>query len=274
MEHRSQDSNTSLFESLWVGTLLSIGLGFFTGGLQHFPDSPARSSWVVPLGFGISILALVFSLQMRVNRALVVYGLGLGILVSFSSLAAYQAFEKYPEWAAGGHAHGEAAADVHKTHGLETPATALTVSRSINIDMNDTMRFSPDQLTVNAGETIKFVVHNSGKLAHEMVLGSDDALKIHAAEMKQASTQKSGHTDSHDHSSSSDILALSVQPGETKEWVIRFDKTQNLQMACLVPGHFEAGMKGQIVVQESAGAKKTLPSAKTDNAHDHSTHKH
>jgi len=94
MEHRSQDSNTSLFESLWVGTLLSIGLGFFTGGLQHFPDSPARSSWVVPLGFAVSIFALVFSLQMRVNRALVVYSLGLGILVSVSSWAAYQAFEK------------------------------------------------------------------------------------------------------------------------------------------------------------------------------------
>ena len=274
MEHRSQDSNTSLFESLWVGTLLSIGLGFFTGGLQHFPDSPARSSWVVPLGFVISIVALVFSLQMRVNRILVVYSLGLGILVTVSSWSAYQFFEKNPEWAAGGHAHGEAELDADKTHGIEMPATALTVSRSINIDMNDTMRFSPDQLTVNAGETIKFVVHNSGKLAHEMVLGSDDALKIHAAEMKQAASQKSGHTDSHDHSSSSDVLALSVQSGETKEWVIRFDKTQNLQMACLIPGHFEAGMKGQIVVQETAGAKKTLPSAKTNNAQDHSTHKH
>ena len=263
MEHRSQGSNTSLFESLWVGTLLSIGLGFFTGGLQHFPDSPARSSWVVPLGFAISILALVFSLQMRVNRALVVYGLGLGILVSVSSWAAYQAFEKNPEWAAGGHAHGE-----------EKTSTALTVSRSINIDMNDTMRFTPDQLTVDAGETIKWVVRNSGKLPHEMVLGSEDALKVHAAEMKQASAQKSGHTDSHEHNSSSNILALSVQPGETKEWVIRFDTAQKLQMACLIPGHFEAGMKGQLTVQESTGASKTLPSTKSDSAHDHSAHKH
>ena len=119
MEHRSQDSNTSLFESLWVGTLLSIGLGFFTGGLQHFPDSPARSSWVVPLGFVISIVALIFSLQMRVNRILVVYSLGLGILVTASSWSAYQFFEKNPEWAAGGHAHGEAELDAHKTHGVE-----------------------------------------------------------------------------------------------------------------------------------------------------------
>ena len=157
MEHRSQDSNTSLFESLWVGTLLSIGLGFFTGGLQHFPDSPARSSWVVPLGFVISIVALVFSLRMRVNRALVVYSLGLGILVTVSSWSAYQFFEKNPEWAAGGHSHGEAGSDSTMAHGEEKTHTALTVSRSINIDMNDTMRFSPDQLTVDAGETIKSV---------------------------------------------------------------------------------------------------------------------
>jgi uncharacterized cupredoxin-like copper-binding protein len=209
-----------------------------------------------------------------VNRALVVYGLALGILVSVSSWAAYQAFEKHPEWAAGGHAHGEAGSVSKMAHGEEKTSTALTVSRSINIDMNDTMRFSPDQLAVDAGEAIKLVVRNSGKLPHEMVLGSEDALKVHAAEMQQASAQKSGHTDSHDHNSSSNILALSVQPGETKEWVIRFDKAQNLQIACLIPGHFDAGMIGQLTVQESAGANKTLPSSTTDNAHDHSAHKH
>jgi uncharacterized cupredoxin-like copper-binding protein len=274
MEHRSQGIKTSLWESLWVGTLLSIGLGFFTGGLQHFPDSPARSAWVVPLGFAVSIFALIFSLQMRVHRALMVYALGLGIAVSASSWAAYQAFEKYPEWAAGGHGHGGSAADSHNDDSENKAPTALTVSRSINIDMNDTMRFSPDQLTVNSGETIKFVVHNSGKLPHEMVLGSEDSLKAHAVEMKQSATQKSGHTDSHDHGNTPDVLALSVQPGDTKEWVIRFDKTQTLQMACLIPGHFEAGMKGQLKIQESAGANKAIPAAKPSNAQDHSSHKH
>jgi uncharacterized cupredoxin-like copper-binding protein len=269
MEHRTQDSDTSLFESLWVGTLLSIGLGFFTGGLQHFPDSPARSSWVVPLGFVISIVALVFNLQMRVHRALVVYSLGLGILVTASSWAAYQAFEKNPEWAAGGHAHGEA--DAHKVQGGDKAFTELTVSRSFKIDMNDKMRFSPDQLVVNAGEAVKFVVHNSGKLAHEIVLGSEDAIKIHAAEMKQEATQKPDRIGSHAHGASSDLLALSVLPGDTKEWVIRFEKSQTLQMACLIPGHFEAGMKGLLTVQESTGV---APSAKSANSHDHSAHKH
>ena len=63
LEHRMAGNNadqpqTSLLRTLAWGSLLSIGLGFFTGGLQHFPDSPARSSWVVPLGFFVSVLAL------------------------------------------------------------------------------------------------------------------------------------------------------------------------------------------------------------------------
>ncbi len=274
MEHRNQDSETSLFESLWVGTLLSIGLGFFTGGLQHFPDSPARSSWVVPLGFVISVVALMFSLQIRAHRALVIYALGLGILVTATSWVAYKAFEKHPQWAGGDHGHRETEADGQKTNRQEETPAALTVSRSIKIDMNDKMRFSPDQSVVIAGETIKFVIHNSGKLAHEMVLGSEDSIKIHAIEMKEVATQKSDHIDFHAHGDSSDIFAIRVQPGETKEWVIRFDKSQTLQMACLIPGHFEAGMKGQITVQESTGTNKTVPFAAPSNAQDHSTHKH
>ena len=260
MEHRSQNNKQSLMESLWVGTLLSIGLGFFTGGLQHFPDSPARSAWVVPLGFAISIFALMFTLKMRFQRALMVYSLSLGLAVCASSWAAYEAFKRNPEWAAGGHAHG--AEDGHATNQASASTSmqsALVVDRTLQVDMNDTMRFTPDLLQVAAGETLKLVVHNSGKLPHEMVLGSEAALKAHAIEMKQST----GHSSGHDHSSGNDLLALSVKRGETKEWVIRFDQAQTLQMACLIPGHFEAGMKGQVIVQD-----------KPVTAHDHSSHKH
>jgi uncharacterized cupredoxin-like copper-binding protein len=137
--------------------------------------------------------------------------------------------------------------------------STLVVDRTLQVDMNDSMRFTPDMLQVAAGETLKLVVHNSGKLPHEMVLGSEAALKAHAIEMKQST----GHAGGHDHGSGNDLLALSVKPGETKEWVIRFDQAQTLQMACLIPGHFEAGMKGQVIVQ-----------AKPETAHDHSSHKH
>jgi len=68
LEHRLEGSQaggprsgSGLLRTLALGSLLSIGLGFFTGGLQHFPDSPARSAWVVPLGFFVSVLALFLS---------------------------------------------------------------------------------------------------------------------------------------------------------------------------------------------------------------------
>ena len=266
MEHRSQNNTQSLIESLWVGTLLSIGLGFFTGGLQHFPDSPARSAWVVPLGFAISILALMFTLKMRMQRALMVYSLSLGLAVCASSWAAYEALVRNPEWAAGGHAHGAEDAHDQPTHALLQ--SAMEVTRTIQVDMNDSMRFTPDVLQVAAGEAVKLVVHNSGKLPHEMVLGTEAALKAHAIEMKQSA----GLSAEHNHASGNDFLALSVKPGETKEWVIRFDQAQTLQMACLIPGHFEAGMKGQVIVQ-GKGAMQSQTD-KPANSHDHSSHKH
>jgi uncharacterized cupredoxin-like copper-binding protein len=268
MEHRSQNNTQSLLESLWVGTLLSIGLGFFTGGLQHFPDSPARSAWVVPLGFAISILALMFTLKMRMQRALVVYSLSLGLAVCAGSWAAYEGLVRNPEWAAGGHAHG--AEDAHDTPANTPMQSALVVDRTLQVDMNDTMRFTPDLLQVAAGETLKLVVYNSGKLPHEMVLGSEAALKAHAIEMKQAA----GLADGHAHASGNELLALSVKPGETKEWVIRFDQAQTLQMACLIPGHFEAGMKGQVIVQDKVASAPNSKEATPANSHDHSSHKH
>ena len=268
MEHRSQNSTQSLIESLWVGTLLSIGLGFFTGGLQHFPDSPARSAWVVPLGFAISILALMFTLKMRMQRSLMVYALSLGLAVCAGSWAAYETLVRNPEWAASGHAHG--AEEAHDTPANAPMQSALVVDRTLQVDMNDTMRFTPDLLQVAAGETLKLVVHNSGKLPHEMVLGSEAALKAHAIEMKQSA----GHADGHAHASGNELLALSVKPGETKEWVIRFDQTQTLQMACLIPGHFEAGMRGQVIVQDKDKPVSSPQANKPANANDHSSHKH
>jgi uncharacterized cupredoxin-like copper-binding protein len=148
--------------------------------------------------------------------------------------------------------------------------SALVVDRTLQVDMNDTMRFTPDLLQVAAGETLKLVVHNSGKLPHEMVLGSEAALKAHAIEMKQSA----GHADGHAHASGNELLALSVKPGETKEWVIHFDQAQTLQMACLIPGHFEAGMRGQVIVQDKDKPVSSPQANKPANANDHSSHKH
>jgi uncharacterized cupredoxin-like copper-binding protein len=289
LEHRHSDAKDGqgLAQSLFMGTLLSIGLGFFTGGLQHFPDSPARSAWVVPLGFFISVIALVATLQIRWQRALWVYTLGLGTAISALSWVGYQAFEQHPEWAAGGHSHDDktAAHDDHTDHtpaDAATPSTppplqALEVTRSIDVTLLDSMRFTPETIQVKAGETIRFVVRNKGKMTHEMVLGNSKDIAAHAQQMQaMAANPANPQQQQHHHDSGAKSIEVSVPAGEVREWVVKFDEAVELVMACLIPGHFEAGMKGQLIVK-SADAKSAEPSrtqAATPHNHDHSQHKH
>lgn len=265
MEHRQtpdrlQDAN-GLMRTLVLGSLLSIGLGFFTGGLQHFPDSPARSAWVVPLGFAVSVFALAWSSTAAWQRAATAYVLVLGSLVSAGSWGAWQWLDKHPEWAATGHSHEAESA---------TSMTAQVVSRSVEVRMDDHMQFTPSTIDVAVGETVRFVVHNAGRTAHEMVLGSDEDIRAHAQAMQKGSTQGANHEATHSHASGA---AITVPAGQTGELVVSFPSAQSLQMACLIPGHYEAGMRGRIQVGSSPAAPVASPiSAPT--VHDHSTHKH
>jgi len=268
MEHRLSDSQTKpapngLMRTLALGALLSIGLGFFTGGLQHFPDSPARSAWVVPLGFFISVLALALSSSLQWQRVTSVYVLVVGALVTGGSYGAWQWLLLHPEWAATGHAHGDSDTSIgHGGHALSAGPAALVVSRSVEVRMDDQMRFTPSNIMVRAGETIRFVVHNAGQTAHEMVLGNDADIGAHAEAMRQGQ----GHGDGHQHGTGA---AITVPAGQSGELVVKFDQATTLQMACLIPGHYEAGMRGTIRVSASE-----TPAAAPKTDHDHSTHKH
>lgn len=44
------------FSMIFLAIGLSLSIGSFTGGLQHFLDSPERSLWITPLGFFGSIV--------------------------------------------------------------------------------------------------------------------------------------------------------------------------------------------------------------------------
>jgi uncharacterized cupredoxin-like copper-binding protein len=104
--------------------------------------------------------------------------------------------------------------------------------------MSDTMHFSPDSLRVKRGETIRFVVKNDGKLLHEMMLGSERSLEEHAALMRKFPEME------HD-----EPYMVHVEPGKTGEMVWTFDKTGQIGFACLIPGHFEAGMTGKVIAK-------------------------
>lgn len=111
------------------------------------------------------------------------------------------------------------------------------VSKTIQVDMADTMRFSPDNLTVKAGDTVKFVVKNSGKQMHEMVIGTEKELKAHAELMLKHPGME------HD-----EPYMAHVGPGKKEEIVWQFTRPGEFHYGCLIPGHFEAGMKGKIIV--------------------------
>jgi uncharacterized cupredoxin-like copper-binding protein len=264
LEHRltdnPKDQPAGLMRTLLLGTLLSIGLGFFTGGLQHFPDSPARSAWVVPLGFFLSVPALALDSPHPWRRSSTLYTILLGLVVTTGSYGAWQWLERHPQYL-GGHGHGHASSE-DEGHGTShSGLLAQVVSRSIEVRMDDTMRFSPDTLQVKAGETVRLVVHNAGQVEHELVLGSDEQIREHAEAMKKATEH------SHNHAGSA---AISVAPGKTGELVVTFAQAGAVQMACLIPGHYEAGMRGKVQVD---GMGKTTAAPKAA-AHDHSTHKH
>jgi uncharacterized cupredoxin-like copper-binding protein len=142
-------------------------------------------------------------------------------------------------------AHGAVTHDMPKAaapisieeHAFGKQGDPKKVTRTIVIDMTDMMRFTPPEITVKQGETIKFVVANKGKLMHEMVIGTMEELKAHGDLMKKHPGME------HD-----EPYMAHVRPGKKEEMIWHFTKTGEFHYACLVPGHVEAGMIGKVTV--------------------------
>ena len=112
------------------------------------------------------------------------------------------------------------------------------VSRTITMAMSDEMRFHPGALEVKRGETVRFVLKNRGKLMHEMVIGTLPELQEHAAYMKKFPDMEHDET-----------YMAHVKPGTTQEIVWQFNRPGEFHYACLIAGHFEAGMVGKVTVK-------------------------
>lgn len=112
------------------------------------------------------------------------------------------------------------------------------VTRTVTVDMTDSMRFSPDVLKVKRGETVRLDVVNKGRVLHELVLGTPADIQAHWEAMKKHPGM------AHDQPQSAHVEA-----GRKGEVVWHFTKAGVFQFACLLPGHFEAGMVGKVVVE-------------------------
>lgn len=114
---------------------------------------------------------------------------------------------------------------------------AKNAKRTIEIRLLDTMRFVPDKVDVKQGETIRFVLKNEGKMMHEMVIGTKKELNEHAALMMKFPNME------HD-----EPYMAHIAPGKTGEIVWAFNRAGDFMFACLIAGHYQAGMVGSIRV--------------------------
>jgi uncharacterized cupredoxin-like copper-binding protein len=145
-----------------------------------------------------------------------------------------------PAWAHDDHRSGPSEHGGGRQEAWGMPGDAKR-ARTVEVAMGDDMRFTPDRIEVREGETIRFLVRNRGQVPHEMVIGTQAELAAHAASMKGSPAME--HEDPN---------MLRARPGGEGELVWNFNRPGTLRFACLLPGHFEAGMKGTIVVVPKA----------------------
>jgi uncharacterized cupredoxin-like copper-binding protein len=128
-------------------------------------------------------------------------------------------------------------------HGGDSPAGEPgrpdVPARVVRIEMAEPMRFLPDSIRVRRGETIRFVFSNSDYREHEFVIGEMGALQAHAAMMRE-----------HPGMQHKEVNAVTVSPWNEAELIWHFGQAGRVDFACLIAGHFEAGMRGAVIVEE------------------------
>ncbi len=116
------------------------------------------------------------------------------------------------------------------------------VVRTIEVTMHETddakMLFNPDRVEIKRGEQVQFVLRNIGQVDHEFMLDSVANNAKHKIQMEKNPDME------HD-----DPNGKRLAPATSNEIVWRFTKAGTFEFACLIPGHYESGMKGTVVVK-------------------------
>ena len=119
------------------------------------------------------------------------------------------------------------------------PADVSSATRTIHVDLLDTMRFVFDKpLVLKRGDVVRFVVTNRGQIRHEFSIGNEVEQDSHRAMMRNMPNMV--HEDPN---------SITVDPAGTKELVWRFDGTDLVVIACNIPGHTEAGMVAKVKLE-------------------------
>jgi len=158
-----------------------------------------------------------------------------------------------------GHGHGGGHGGHGGAHGhgfdpaVGEPGELSEAQRTLRITMTEN-RYSPKSIAVKKGETVRFVVENKGELVHEFNIGTAEMHTAHQGEMMAMMQSGSLMPDHIDHSKMGDMKhddpnSVLLEPGQTGEVVWKFGTSGEIQFACNVPGHYEAGMHGRFKVR-------------------------
>jgi len=130
----------------------------------------------------------------------------------------------------------------HEGHSMGSkagvPGKDSDVSRTINVVADDSMRFTHEAFDIKAGETIKFVVSNKGKIAHEFSIATKNEHMEHGKMMMDNPTMH--------HAPGGNVIT--IKSGETQTLIWTFKDADQVEAACNIPGHYQAGMHSPVNV--------------------------
>ena len=115
-------------------------------------------------------------------------------------------------------------------------------SRTVEIEATDALTFEPETIEVAQGATITFVIRNPGTVDHEFVVGTPAE---HGMMAGGGHDMDGGSTD---HVMPGGMDGATIPAGERVELTMRFEEPATLEIACHLDGHYEAGMRGVIIV--------------------------
>lgn len=176
------------------------------------------------------------------------------VLVAASLTLSAPAFAQSDHGAGHGGGHGAGHGDT-----VNIGRAGVNPTRTINITMGDNF-YEPESLSIAHGETIRFVITNTGDFLHEFNINTAASHEAHAPMMEMMfemgmlemdkinhaameATRGSGHDMTHDEPNS-----VLVEPGKTAEVIWIFDTQADLEFACNVPGHYASGMVGDLKI--------------------------
>lgn len=103
--------------------------------------------------------------------------------------------------------------------------------------------YEPSRVEVRLGEEVRFVLENPTDLPHEIFIGSEAAQAEHASRLAPAGADVEA-------ADASDPAAAYVPAGGVAQLTYRFDDPAATVIGCHLVGHWESGMRAEVVLRE------------------------